>query len=59
MKYLKLLTKRIKFYFADMKYKKCKNCKLTNVVFIGADEPWHSDYWICPECDSTYNLWEY
>ena len=19
-----------------------------------ADFPWHEDYWICPECESTY-----
>jgi len=27
----------------------CPHCKK------GILEPWHDDYWLCDECDSTYN----
>jgi uncharacterized protein with PIN domain len=33
----------------------CKHCKKGVVEKVDADEPWHTDYLICTECDSTYN----
>lgn len=33
----------------------CPNCEQAELELVGADEPWHDDYLICPICDSTYN----
>lgn len=31
----------------------CERCD-SELELCPADLPWHDDYWICPECDSTY-----
>jgi len=36
---------------------KCPKCKV-ELELVKADEPWHPDYYICPECDGTFNLEE-
>lgn len=33
---------------------KCSYCRRGRLVLVGADEPWHGEYLICPGCDSTY-----
>lgn len=39
---------------------KCKfnNC-LSELELCKANEPWHSDYFICTKCDSTFNVDEF
>lgn len=34
---------------------KCTYCGSENITLVGEDEPWHVDYWICEDCQSTYN----
>ena len=34
----------------------CPYCKEGNLKFVGADEPWHGDYLICPKCNGTYDI---
>jgi hypothetical protein len=36
---------------------KCERCE-TEVEYCYGDEPWSTDYLICPKCDSTYNTFE-
>lgn len=33
----------------------CERCN-TELLLCPADFPWHEEYWICPECESTYNF---
>lgn len=32
----------------------CKHCKKDNVKYIKEHEPWYTDGWMCPSCDSEY-----
>lgn len=34
----------------------CNFCKKDKLEIVLADEPWHTDYLICPTCDGTYVL---
>ena len=36
--------------------KKCLHCEDGILIFIKADEPYHSDHYQCDYCDSTYNI---
>ncbi|MGO8699942.1 MAG: hypothetical protein ACLQVY_19780 [Limisphaerales bacterium] len=36
--------------------RECPTCKVS-LHTVKANEPWHDDYLICPQCDSTFNLW--
>lgn len=31
----------------------CERCQ-TELILCPSDWPWNPDFWICPECDSTY-----
>ena len=31
----------------------CIKCK-SALLLCPADHPWNPDFWICPECESTY-----
>jgi hypothetical protein len=37
---------------------KCPHCKEAELVIVGADEPWHNEHYQCPECDSTYPIFQ-
>ena len=32
---------------------RCERCK-GELILCPADFPWHTQYWICVECESTY-----
>lgn len=34
---------------------KCPTCG-GNLHWVEADEPWHSGYWICDQCEGTFHL---
>lgn len=34
----------------------CDFCKTGELEFVKADEPWSAEHFICPICDSTYNV---
>lgn len=33
----------------------CERCNQPCELCL-ADWPWNDDYWICPKCDSTYDM---
>lgn len=33
---------------------KCPRCNIGTLSEVKADEPWHDDYLICSQCDSTF-----
>lgn len=37
----------------------CPHCKNQNLVTVPANEPWSDQHYQCPDCDSTYNLWDF
>jgi hypothetical protein len=38
---------------------KCTHCtEKPELVVVPADEPWHDEHYQCPNCDSTYPIWE-
>ena len=32
----------------------CNFCGSKNMVLVPADFPWHTEYWMCLDCCSTY-----
>lgn len=34
----------------------CDFCEVGELKFVEADEPWTAEHFICPVCDSTYNV---
>jgi transposase-like protein len=34
----------------------CTFCNLSELKLVGADPPWTVTHFICPTCDSTYNV---
>jgi len=40
---------------ASMETMKCERCQHECELCL-ADWPWSDDYWICPNCESTYYI---
>jgi uncharacterized protein YbaR (Trm112 family) len=36
----------------------CPHCKKDHLKYMDADEPWNMEYLQCPNCDSTYNIFD-
>jgi transposase-like protein len=34
---------------------KCEKCA-SSLEICTSNEPYHQEHWICPKCDSTYNI---
>ena len=34
----------------------CDHCKMGELQYVEEDPPWHTEHFICPVCDSTYNV---
>lgn len=34
----------------------CEECEIGELKFVEADLPWQAEHYICPVCDSTFNV---